>query len=467
MHDDLCFQSVDELSRSIARGDLSPVELTRAYLVRMEALEPKLNAIITPLPDIAIQQAQEAEAEIRTSGVRGPLHGIPYGVKDLFDTKGIPTTWGSTIFADRVPDRDAAVIERLHSAGGILAAKLAMSEFAGGLTRSHLLDYPHNPWKLDRTTEGSSTGSAAATSAAMTGYAIGTETGGSIIYPSAACGLSGLRPTYGRVSRFGCMPLSWSLDKVGPMARSAVDCGLILDAIAGHDPRDRNSSKMPFRFSREPSDLRGQKVAIVREEFGRAPAHNGRQFEAALGLLQELGLVLEDVSLPARPYREVYKTIDYSEAGTFFKPLYDDKRIEKMYTASRRANFLADSMLPASDYLKAQRIRAMITQESDELLTRYRILIAPTRPKGAGLFEPKSASKDPEAQPGMGKDNTMWMANLAGLPGISIPCGFDPDGMPLGLHLVGAAWDEQGILDVAMAFQGATDFHLGRPTLRT
>ena len=250
------------------------------------------------------------------------------------------------------------------------------------------------------------------------------------------------------------------------MARSALDCGLILEAIAGHDPRDRNSGTTTFQFDRGPKEIRGFKAALIRAEFDRAPDFNRRQFGNALSVLKELGLVLEEVELPARPYREVYKTIDYSEAGTFFKPLYDDMRIEKMYTASRRANFLADSILPASDYIKAQRISTMITEESDDLLTRHRVLIAPTRPKGAGLIEPKNAVKNPESQPGMGKDHTMRMANLAGLPGISIPCGYDEDGMPLGLHIVGAAWDEQSVLDVAMAFQDATGFHLQRPTLR-
>jgi len=463
MHEDLCYRSVDALARAIARRVISPVELTRAYLERMDTLEPKLHAVVTPIREEAMRRAREAETEIGRDGTRGPLHGIPYGVKDLFDTSGIRTTWGSILFADRVPDRDAAVVERLDQAGGILAAKLAMSEFAGGSTRSHLLEYPHNPWKLDRTTKGSSTGSAAATAAATIGYAIGTETGGSIVYPSAACGVTGLRPTYGRVSKFGVMPLSWSLDKVGPFARTALDCGLILEAIAGHDPRDPTSGKHSFRFSPDPADLRGRKVALIRDEFGCVPTANGPQFDEALRVLRRFGLDFEDVELPARPYYEVYKTIDYAEAGTFFKPLYDDQRIEHMYTATRRADFLADSILPASDYIHAQRIRTIITREADELLTKYRALIAPTLPAGADLIEPNSAPVNPSLRPSKKIDHTMRMTNVAGLPGISMPCGFDGDGLPLGLHVVGPAWDEQGILDIAMAFQAETDFHLRRP----
>ena len=464
IYDDLCYKSVAELSREIESGKLSPVELTKAYLARIEAYEPKLNAIITSLPELALSKAREAEEEIRRTGPRSPLHGIPYGVKDLFDTKHIRTTWGSSIFADRVPDRDATVVEKLDAAGGILAAKLAMSEFAGGSTRSHLLEYPHNPWKLDRTTMGSSTGSGAATAAALIGFSLGTETGGSIIYPSASCGITGLRPTYSRVSRFGCMSLSWSLDKVGPMARTAFDCGLILEAIAGQDSQSKLSGGRNFQFRKTPLENTGEKIALVGAEFERAPAPNQKIFENALKIFQNLGFELEEIVLPDRPYREVYKTTDYAEAGTFFKALYDDKRIARMFTASRRAHFLADSMLPASDYIKAQRIRQMITQESDELLTRYRALIAPTRIKGAGLIKAKKNS--PDSLPGQGKEHLMRLSNLAGLPGISIPCGFDKEGMPLALHLVGSAWDEQGIIDIATAFQKETDFHLKRPSFR-
>lgn len=464
MYEDLCYKTVAELSHDIASGKLSPVELTKACLARIEALDTKLNSIVTLLPQHALDQARKAEEEIRQNGPRSPLHGIPYGLKDLFDTNGIRTTWGSIIFADRVPDRDAAVVEKLNAAGGVLLAKLAMSEFAGGSTRSHLLDYPHNPWKLDRTTMGSSTGSAAATAAGLIGFSIGTETGGSIIYPSASCGITGLRPTYSRVSRFGCMSLSWSLDKVGPFARSAYDCGLILEAIAGPDSRNRSSGGKEFKFRPTSPDKPNGKLALIKAEFERAPAANQKVFGDALKVLQNLGFELEEVVLPDRPYREVYKTTDYAEAGTFFKPLYDDKRIARMFTASRRAHFLADSMLPASDYIKAQRIRRMITDESDELLTHYRALVAPTRIEGADLIH--STKKSPDSLPGQGKEHLMRLSNIAGLPGISVPCGFDRDSMPLALHVVGAAWDEQGILDIAMAFQKETDFHLERPGFR-
>src|SRR3954470_7521502 len=210
MSEDLCYQNIVELSKQIAAKKLSPVELTQAYLERAESLNDKLKTVITLTREQALARAAEAEKEIRSGRVRGPLHGIPYGLKDLFDTKGIRTTWGSIIFKDRVPDRDATCVEKLNNAGGILIAKLTMSEFAGGSTRSNLVPFPHNPWKLDRTTSGSSSGSGASTAAGMVGFALGTETGGSIVGPAASNGVCGMRPTYGRVSRFGCMTLAWS-----------------------------------------------------------------------------------------------------------------------------------------------------------------------------------------------------------------------------------------------------------------
>lgn len=470
MHEDLCYQTIAELSGQISAGALSPVELTRAYIERAEDLDARIRSIITLLPEHAIRRAEEAEREVRRGMIRSPLHGIPYGVKDLLDTRGIKTTWGSIIFKDRVPDRDSAVVENLDRAGGVLMAKLAMSEFAGGATRSNLIPYARNPWKLDRTTSGSSSGSGGSTSSALVGFSIGSETGGSIVGPSSACGVSGMRTTYGRVSRFGCMTLAWSLDKLGPIARSAVDCGLVLEAIAGPDPRDLRTST-PFRFRRDPGPVAGKKIGIVREEFEVRDDFNRRVFADALDVLEQAGYRFEDVTLPDRPYAEVYNLTSNSEGGTSFKPLFNDKRIEGMYTGSRRAAWMAASMLPASDYLTAQRIRQLIVNESNQQFSNYDAVISPTRGSGAGLVEPpanddRPAPDRPNAPSERRGPVLTRLANLAGLPGISIPCGFDEEGLPLALHIVAKAWGEQAVLDVAMAYQRETDHHRQRPSFR-
>jgi len=473
MSEDLCYQTIGELSRQIAAKKLSPIELTKAYIERAQTIDEKLNVVITLTAEHALARAAEAEREIRSGKLRSRLHGIPYGVKDLFDTKGIKTTWGSILFKNRVPDRDATCVAKLNNAGAVLVAKLTMSEFAGGSTRSNLVPFPHNPWKLDRSTSGSSSGSGSATAAGLVCFSLGTETGGSILGPSGSNGVSGMRPTYGRVSRFGCMTLAWSLDKIGPLARTAVDVGMILETIAGPDPKDHTSGTAPFRFRPDPGKIAGTKIGVVRHEFDLANATNRATFEKALDVLKQAGFVLENVTLPVRPYAEVYDLIRNTEGGTFFKPYFNDKRIEGMYDAARRADWLAASMLPASDYLTAQRIRAIITAESDELVSKYAALVAPTNASGAGLIQPAGNPNPTGGGRGGGGGTDRGPAaaltrigNLAGLPGISIPCGFDNDGMPLGLQIVARAWNEQTVLDVAMAFQKETDFHKKRPAFR-
>ena len=473
MSEDLCYQTIGELSKQLAAKKLSPVELTRSYLDRAQELDEKLKTVITLTREPALRRAAEVEKEIRSGKIKSPLHGIPYGLKDLFDTKGVRTTWGSMIFKDRVPDRDAACVEKLNAAGAIMMAKLTMSEFAGGSTRSNLVPFPHNPWKLDRTTSGSSSGSGASTAAGMVAFALGTETGGSILGPAGSNGTCGIRPTYSRVSRFGCMTLAWSLDKIGTLARSAQDIGYILEAIAGPDPRDVTASSQLFKFRPEPGKAAGKKIGIVRHEFDLAPPANQAIFTRALDVLKQAGYTFEDVTIADRPYAEVYNLISNTEGGTFFKAAFNDKRIEGMFDETRRADWMAASMLPASDYLTAQRIRTMITTESDELVSKYTAIVAPTNATGAGRNEPAAnPTANAGARGGGGAANRgpaaalTRIGNLAGLPGVSIPCGFDSEGLPLGLQIVAKAWDDQAALDVAMVFQKETDFHRKRPAFK-
>lgn len=482
MADDLHFQTISELSRQIAARDLSPVELTRMYLERVETIdqpdfelptEPlrdpggKLASVITLARERALREAETAEREIRSGRNRGPLHGIPYGVKDLLDTAAVRTTWGSRIFANNVPDRDATVVKHLTDAGAVLMAKMAQGEFAGGNTSNAL-----NPWKLDRTSFGSSSGTVVATVAGLIGFGIGTETGGSIVYPASAVGATGLRPTYGRVSRSGCMALSWSLDKIGPVGRCAEDCGIILEAIAGRDPKDPSTGDKPFRFNRDAGSMRGRKIGVHRAEFDLVKSEtNQRAFTQSLDVLAQLGAELEDFSMPPRPIGALFSIIVATEAGASFKHLFDDRRIGGMfrYNWLRRAGWMAGRMAPAGDYLQAQRIRQILIEEADETLSKYDVIVAPTWPNGAALKEVEDGWPIP-AHPELEPDSSMGtvpransMANMAGLPGIAVPCGFDHEGMPLSLHVIGSAWDEQKVLDIAMAYQKETDWHLRRP----
>jgi aspartyl-tRNA(Asn)/glutamyl-tRNA(Gln) amidotransferase subunit A len=479
--DDVAFVSVSEISRLLQSREISPVELTEIYLERAERLDRpdfelpsdpavdsrgKLASILTLAREPALEAARRAEAEISRGERKGPLHGIPYGVKDLLDTRGVRTTWGSRILKDNVPHRNAAVVEKLEGAGAVLLAKMAMGEFAGGNTST-----ARNPWKLDRTTFGSSSGTAVGVVAGLVGFGIGTETGGSIVYPCSAVGATGLRPTFGRVSRRGCMALSWSLDKIGPVGRSAGDCGIVLEAIAGHDPEDSSTSRRSFRFRSEPGPLRGLRAGVERAAFELAKPGDRAVFEAALDVLRRAGLELEDVELRERPYGALFSQIVGCESGSVFAQFFEDGRIASAfpYNRPRVASWMAARLAPTSDYLLAQRIRTLLVREADELLDRYRLLVAPTWPSGAALRDVRDGwpvPAAPDSPPG-GTTHALLrahnLANLAGLPGISFPCGFDAEGMPLSLQLIAAAWDEQSLLDVAGVYQRATDWHRRRP----
>ena len=474
-HEDLCFQSVSELAAQIAAKKISSVELTRAYLQRMDELNPKITVLVNAMPDRALAEAAAADRELPGGRARGPLHGIPYGLKDLYDTKDFPTTGGSTIYRERRPQRDAFVVEKLSQAGAVVMAKLAMSEFASGGNNNNLNPQPKNPWKLDRSPAGSSSGSGAATAAAVCAFTLGSETGGSIMGPSGANGVAGMRPTYGRCSRRGVMALAWSLDKCGPLTRSAEDIGLVLEAMAGHDPSDRSSrTQSAFAFRRDPGSAAGRKLGIVRAEFDAVPEANRAIFAQALDVLRRAGFTLEDVELPDYPYAQVYSISSQTEAGTNFKPLYNDKRIDGFWSFDRRADWMAQSMMPAYDYIRAQRIRAMIKRDADALMAQYAAVLVPTNARGSGPLG--SGGREPErggaggggggGGGGAGRASLNTMGNLSGLPSVSLPCGFDAEGMPLGLHIAARSWDEQSCLDVAMIYQKETDFHKQRPQYR-
>lgn len=473
----LHYASIAELSRLLETRELSSVELTQMYLDRAERLDQpdfelpvdpnistgtKLSSIITLAGEQALATAARADAVER----RGPLHGLPYGVKDLLDTRGIRTTWGSRMLADNVPERNAAVVEKLEAAGAVMMAKMSMGEFAGGNTSNAL-----NPWKLDRTTFGSSSGTVAGTVAGFIAFGIGSETGGSIVYPCSAVGATGLRPTVGRVSRYGAMVLSWSLDKLGPVGRSAEDCGLVLEAIAGYDSRDNSTAQREFAFRRQPISVRGTKIAVERAAFELARPADRRVFEEALDVLERAGCELENVSLPDRPYGPLFSQLVGCESGSFFGPFFEDGRMAECFPHNRArvASWMAARLQPTSDYLRAQRIRTELIRETNELFTRYPVVVAPTWPYGAARREVVDGwpvPADPELEPGGTTHARLKIhnaANLGGLPGICMPCGFDQEGLPLSIQLVAGAWKEQSLLDLGMIYQRETDWHRRRP----
>ena len=381
MSEDLCYQSIGELATRLESREISPVELTRACLDRIGKLDGKLNSFITVTRDLAMDEARRAEAEIVAGRYLGPLHGIPYALKDLVATRGIRTTWGSRLFQDQVPDHDATVVERLRSAGAVLLGKLSMSELGAGPPHAELKGPVRNPWKLDHWTFGSSTGPAASVAAGLATFAIGTETTSSILRPASTTGIVGLRPTYGRVSRHGIMPLSWTLDKVGPMARRVADCATVLDAIHGADPRDPTSLTAPFAFL-STEKVAGRRVGVVRQEFQQIQELPvDKYYGQALDVLQNLGVILEEVELPSFPYGEITSSIWRIESFSVFEPWTRDGRLQRaLVNKDRWIGWKAAALIPAPDYMKMLRIRQAIVRAVGEVTRRFDALIAPMNP---------------------------------------------------------------------------------------
>lgn len=490
--DDVLYLSVRELGARIKARKIRPVELTESYLDRLEKFGEKLGATATITRDLALRQAKQAEKEIAVGNYRGPLHGIPYGAKDLLATKGIPTTWGAPPFRNQVFDYDATVIGKLHDAGAILVAKLAMIELAGGggySNGSASLQGPSRcPYNLDFWAGGSSSGPGAAVPAALVGFAIGSETIGSILAPCAFSAVSGLRPTYGRVSRHGAMALSWTMDKLGPMCRTASDCGLVLEVIAGYDPLDESSVRTPYipRPHRRPGQgkaaLEGKRIGVIRPDFRADGDPEVEQaYLAGLETLRELGAKLEDTELPDYPYGTIAVTIYSSEAGSIFRPLIESDKLQQLVNESQKVGLAAALWIPATDYLDACRLRAQIQADLGRLFERFDVVVAPTmmRPAprldadfDAGPPKPptekpgeKPTSKPP-ANPSRRREtyNVVAATNIAGLPAVSVPCGFTKANLPVGIQFVADALNDDACIGYARDFQAATEWHLRRPS---
>jgi aspartyl-tRNA(Asn)/glutamyl-tRNA(Gln) amidotransferase subunit A len=454
------FKPVRELAALVRAREVSPVELAEHFLDRLERLGPRYNAVVTVMREHALIQARRAEGEIAAGRYRGPLHGIPYGAKDLLATAGAPTTWGAAPYKAQHFDFDATVIRRLEDAGAVLVAKLAMIELAGGMGyRQPTASFTGpcvNPWDANAWTGGSSSGSGAAVCAGLVPFAIGSETWGSILSPAGYCGLAGLRPTYGRVSRHGAMALCWSLDKLGPLAHTADDCGLVLDAIAGADPKDPTASERSYRY--EAADRTSFRFGVIGEVTDGCEEAVADNFTRSLGVLKKIGTV-EDVTLPDLPYEQITRTILQVEAVSAFEDLIESGGIAALTAPEDRYTPYARDAILAKDYLKAVRLRAVMAREIDRVLQRFDALVAPGRINEAPVLGQEFRS----ALRSTAKDVMGAIGNGAGLPAVCVPNGFGVRGLPTSIQFMGRAWEESTVLAAARAYQSLTDWHTRHP----
>ncbi len=437
--EELAFCSVGELALLIKSRKISSEQLTRIYLERLKKYGPKLECVITLTEDLALAQARRADREIAAGKYRGPLHGIPYGAKDLLSTKGIRTTWGSVPFTNQMFDEDATVITRLEKAGAVLVAKTTMGELAwgdvwfGGMTR--------NPWNPKNGSSGSSAGSSAGTSAGLFAFGIGSETHGSILSPATVCGVTGLRPTYGRVPRTGVMSLSWTMDKLGPICRTVEDCALVFNAIYGPDEMDQTVYNAPFNY-RPKVDLRKLRIGYLKSDF--AKEKNPTNDLATLEVLKSLGAKLIPIELPKFPVDDISFVLS-TEGATAFDELtrsnQDDLMVRQIKNAwpnvFRKARFV-----PAVEYLQAQRIRYLLIQQMAKLMSDIDVYVAPTD-----------------------TGDNLLLTNLTGHPSVGLPNGFSASGLPTSISFVGKLFGEANLLAAAKAYQDATGFHLKHPDL--
>jgi len=463
----LCFLPISELATRIRSRKLSPVALTQESLGRLERLGPRYNAVVTLMKESALGEARAAEREIAAGRYRGPLHGIPFGVKDLLATKGVPTTWGAAPYRGQVFDHDATVVTRLRDAGAVLVAKLSMVELAGGMGYNHA-DAAFNgpglcPWNTKYWSGGSSSGPGSAVSAGLVPFAIGSETSGSILTPSAFCGVTGLRPTYGLVSRHGAMALSWTLDKLGPMARSAEDCAIVLAAIAGRDERDPSTAPAS-RFDPAPlgetAFARRPRLAVpagVTEKVQPAVREN---FERSMETIGGFADVTRDVAWPEQPWGPAVSTIVAAEGAAAFLDLIESGRVRYLKCPRDRHGGYAGTLVPAVDYLNAMRVRKPMKAAVNALFEQYDAVVSPTR---ATVSYPADREFE-KAYPGVsGGPPLIPAGNLCGLPALCLPNGFGDEGLPTSIAFMGPAFSEAMLVRLGRALQRSTDWHLKQP----
>lgn len=461
---DLRFKSATELGKLIRAKEVSSLELTKMYLDALDHRGRELNAVAELTREVALSQARQADEELAAGKPRSVLHGVPWGAKDLLATKDIPTRWGSPAHADQTFDHDAVVVDRLRRSGCVLVAKLAMIELAGGggyeNCGASITGACKCPFDTTRWAGGSSSGSGAAVGNGLVGFAIGSETWGSITVPSAFCNVTGLRPTYGRVPRTGAMALSFTMDKLGPMARSTEDCATILELISGHDPRDPSSTQRSFEYSIEGRRQRDRKLklGVISHDYERHKAPEAKKrFDEALAVLKKLGHEVGDAKLASAPYATSAGTIVDAEGSAAFADLIRSDKFELLVDPAQKAGLLAGLAIPAADYLRAMQVRTIAGPQALKVFDQFDVLVAPTLLHVA----PPADKSLGETFNDMGGNGAA--GNLLGWPSISAPMGMGGDDLPLGLELIGAPYDEVTILSLAIAFQRETDHHKRRP----
>ncbi len=465
----MIYQSATELAPLLKARKLSPVELVRTLLDRIQAVNPQVNAFITITGDQALEQARIAEREIAKGRYRGPLHGIPYAPKDLLATKGIRTTNGSKVTSGWVPDYESTVTARLNQAGAILMGKLNLVEFASGSGQKGLTGPARNPWDLAYSPSGSSSGSGAALAAGMVPLTIGSDTGGSIRGPAKSCGIVGLKPTYGRISRFGVTTLSWTLDHVGPMARTVDDVAGMLQVIAGPDPHDRYAAdvSVPDYTKALTGKIKGLRIGVPAEHFfEHVHPETDAALRRALSLLKEMGAVLVDVKVQnAALCGAASSVILYSEAAAFHETRL--RKSADLFESLVRERLEVATFYSAVDYIKAQRIRTILMEEMQRVFQTCDVLMLPAGnppPKLDGEILDTDAPRNPPLPP---RPDSFNIANVTGIPAIVLPCGFTqgPPSLPLGIQFCAKPFDESTLFRIGHAYQSATDWHRRTPPL--
>jgi aspartyl-tRNA(Asn)/glutamyl-tRNA(Gln) amidotransferase subunit A len=466
---EILFKSVAELAPLLKKRKLSPVEVVRAFLDRIEAVNPKVNAFITITGEQALEQARKAEREIAAGRYRGPLHGLPYAPKDLLATQGIRTTNGSKVTSHWIPNHESTVTARLNQAGAILIGKLNLLEFAMGSGQKGLYGPARNPWDLTYSPSGSSSGSGAALAAGMVPLAIGSDTGGSIRNPAKSCGVVGLKPTYGRISRFGVTTLSWTLDHVGPMAKTAADVARLLQVIAGPDTRDRASAAAPVPDYTKTltGNVKGLRIGVPTEHFfDHVHAETEAALRRALSLLREMGAVLVDVKVRNAALCGVVTSIILSSEAAAFH----EQRLKKqgdLLEPLVRERLEGATFHSAADYIKALRLRTVLMEEMRRVFQICDVLMLPAGNAAPKLDAEIVGSDAPTDPPLPSRPDSYNIANVTGIPAIVLPCGFTagPPSLPLGIQFCAKPFDEATLFRISHAYQSATDWHNRRPPL--
>lgn len=462
--EDVLFSGLAALSRGLRRRELSPVELTEACLARIEALAPALGCFVTVTQERARADAREAEASLQAGRWRGPLHGIPVGLEDVLDTKGLRTTFGARPHAERIPARDATVMARLADAGAVLAGKLSTIELAGGLgyrsAAAALNGACRTPWDLARWAGGPSSGPAAAVAAGLVPFAIGSETWGSLTTPAAFCGVTAFCPTYGTLSRHGAMPLAYTLDRLGPLCRSAEDCATVVSVLAGADARDPSSIPPPPGLDRVRPELpRGLRVGVLGFAPGQEPLPGARElFAAAREVFRAAGAILDEAALPELPYDEIAAVILEAEAANAFEELVRSGRTRELSDPSHRTRTPRDyePRATSADYVRAARLRGEVQRALARFFEKHDLVLAPNAPWAPPRVE------EPLADAREVRDRLGAAGDLAGLPAVALPMGL-ARGLPVSMRLVAPPLEDARVLSAAALFQSRTSHHLQRP----